>query len=139
MNATRTPAESANRRRSAGRPGSSSIESVRAAPAISAPCTALPMPKAASVPNRAKMRARGMKRLPRPFLMVYIGPPSHCPSAPRSRKRTASVTSANFVAMPSMAVSQSQKSVPGPPRAIARATPAMFPVPTVPASAEHTA
>ena len=97
------------------------------------------MQSAASVPARAKARARGIQRGPRPFLMEYIGPPSHSPPGPRSRKRRARATSAYLVPMPSRAEAQSQKSAPGPPRQTARATPAMLPVPTVPASAAQRA
>ena len=48
-------------------------------------------------------------------------------------------TSENFVAIPRSAATHIQKTAPGPPSAIAPATPAMLPVPTVAASAVQTA
>ena len=137
--ATSAPMTIENSSFSAARSAESSIISVLAALLISPPWIALPMARAPSAPKKAKQRARGMKRGPSPFLMVYIGPPNQTPPSPRSRKRRASVTSAYFVAMPSAALSQSQNNAPGPPRDIASATPAMFPVPTVPASAAQRA
>ena len=68
-----------------------------------------------------------------------MGPPTHSPVSLRSRKCTARVTSANLVHMPSSAEHHIQNTAPGPPMAMAPATPAMLPVPTVPASAVHTA
>ena len=100
---------------------------------------AFPVPSIASTPNAAKVPASHSHFLPRPFLMKYIGPPTQSPWAFRSRKRTASVTSANFVHMPSSAETQIQNTAPGPPSATAPATPAMFPTPTVAASAVQTA
>ena len=51
----------------------------------------------------------------------------------------ASTTSANFVPIPSSPETISQNSAPGPPIVIAVETPAMFPTPTVEASAVATA
>ena len=51
----------------------------------------------------------------------------------------ARVTSENLVHMPKNAEHHIQKMAPGPPSAMAPATPAIFPVPTVPARAVHTA
>ena len=67
--------------------------------------------------------------------MAYIGPPTQRPWAFCSRKRTASTTSAYLVAMPTRAVIHIQNKAPGPPTAIAVATPAILPVPTVADSA----
>ena len=68
-----------------------------------------------------------------------MGPPETVPSqawASLSGSSTvrwiwARVTSVNFVAMPRNAVTHIQNRAPGPPRWMARATPAMFPIPTV--------
>ena len=68
-----------------------------------------------------------------------MGPPTSSPFLFRSRKCTASVTSANLVHIPSRAEHHIQNTAPGPPMAIAPATPAMLPVPTVAASAVQTA
>ncbi|SST13039.1 Uncharacterised protein [Acinetobacter baumannii] len=38
--------------------------------------TMLPIPKPASPPNSAKAAPSQAQRLPRPFLMAYIGPPT---------------------------------------------------------------
>ena len=68
-----------------------------------------------------------------------MGPPVQLPPALRSRKWRARVTSENLVHMPSSAEHHIQNTAPGPPMAMAPATPAMLPVPTVAASAVHTA
>jgi len=68
-----------------------------------------------------------------------MGPPTYSPLEFFSRKWIASVTSENFVHMPRNAEHHIQKIAPGPPRAIAPATPAILPVPTVPARAVQTA
>ena len=47
--------------------------------------------------------------------------------------------SANLVAIPSRAVTHIQNRAPGPPKWIANATPAMFPIPTVADSAVDSA
>lgn len=49
------------------------------------------------------------------------------------------MTSANFVPIPSRPDTHIQKTAPGPPEAIAVATPAMLPTPTVPPMATETA
>ena len=64
-----------------------------------------------------------------------MGPPTQSPSLFRSRNLTASRTSEYLVAMPIRAVIHSQNILPGPPRVRAVVTPAMLPVPTVPARA----
>ena len=61
--------------------------------------------------------------------------PAHSPSCSWTRYFWARVTSEYLVAMPSPAVTHIQKSAPGPPQWIARATPAMLPMPTVADSA----
>ncbi len=57
------------------------------------------------------------------------------PSLSRTRKRTASTASAYLVAIPKRPVTHIQNIAPGPPAAMAVATPAILPVPTVAASA----
>ena len=64
-----------------------------------------------------------------------MGPPAIRPRASVVRYFTASSASANLVAIPTSPVTHIQNSAPGPPAAIAPATPAMLPVPTVAASA----
>ena len=60
-----------------------------------------------------------------------MGPPTHWPLAFFSRYFTATTTSAYLVAMPTSAVIHIQNTAPGPPTAMAVATPAILPVPTV--------
>lgn len=67
--------------------------------------------------------------------MANIGPPACSPLSSTSRYFTATTTSAYFVAIPTKAVTHIQNSAPGPPTAIAVATPAMLPVPMVADSA----
>ena len=105
------------------------------ASAIEFDCTMLPMPKPARPPKSAKATPSHFQCAPRPFLIAYIGPPICSPWSSVSRKCTASSTSEYLVAMPTRAVIHIQNSAPGPPMAIAVATPAMLPVPTVAASA----
>ena len=62
-----------------------------------------------------------------------------CPSAWTTRYLTARSPSAYLVAMPKKAASHIQNSAPGPPAAIAVATPTMFPVPIVAESAVQSA
>ena len=59
-----------------------------------------------------------------------MGPPLMVPRESRLRKRTPSSASAYLVAMPNSPVIHIQNKAPGPPAAMAVATPAMFPVPT---------
>ena len=54
------------------------------------------------------------------------------PSEIFSRYLCESVTSTNLVVIPTIAVTNIQNNAAGPPRCIAKATPAIFPVPTVP-------
>ncbi len=57
------------------------------------------------------------------------------PSSPTSLYFTPSVHSVNFVAIPIRPHTIIQNVAPGPPKAIATATPAIFPSPTVPETA----
>ena len=97
----------------------------------------LPMPKEARTVERAKRKAskppshRGETAL----RMVYMGPPDHSPRALTSRYLTASMHSANLELRPKAAESSIHTRAPGPPAVRAVATPTMFPVPMVAASA----
>ncbi len=97
--------------------------------------TMLPIPKPASPPKMAKAVPSHCQCFPSPFLMANIGPPACSPLSSTSRYFTATTTSAYFVAIPTKAVTHIQNSAPGPPTAIAVATPAMLPVPMVADSA----
>src|SRR5918993_2887763 len=97
--------------------------------------TILPMPKPAIPPKIAKAVPSQAHFVPSPFLMAYIGPPMCSPFSSTSRYCTASTTSQYLVAKPTRAVIHIQNRAPGPPSAIAVATPTMLPVPTVAASA----
>ena len=96
---------------------------------------ALPTPKAAMMPKQLYRYARKCHRFCKPFRMMYMGPAR--PSG--SRNRTARTLSAYLTPIPRKALTHIQNTAPGPPRAMAPATPAMFPVPTVAASAVHNA
>ena len=72
---------------------------------------------------------------PSPFSRAYIGPPSILPRRVLTRYFTASKPSAYLVEIPNTPVSQHQSTAPGPPKAIAVATPMMLPVPMVAARA----
>ena len=96
-------------------------------------CTVQPMPKEANAVKTAKSIASHF--MFRPRSRAYIGPPYICPFVPFTRNFTASSPSAYLVAMPKMPVSQHHSTAPGPPNATAVATPTMFPVPMVAASA----
>ena len=96
-------------------------------------CTVLPMPKAARAVKTANRMAS--HRQPSPRSRAYIGPPSIFPFLVFTRYLMASSPSAYFVAMPNTPVSQHHSTAPGPPRAMAVATPMMLPVPMVAASA----
>ena len=67
-----------------------------------------------------------------------MGPPTYSPSS-STRQRTARTASAYLVAMPKNPPIHIQNTAPGPPRAMAPATPTRFPVPTVAARAVHSA
>jgi len=65
----------------------------------------------------------------------HVGPPRRFPSSPFTRYFRLKVQEVNLTAIPKAAVTHIQKTAPGPPEAIAVATPAMFPVPMVALSA----
>ena len=71
--------------------------------------------------------------------MKYMGPPAILPWSSLTRYLCETVTSTNFVVIPTKAVAHIQNSAAGPPRKIAKATPPMLPVPTVPDSAVDSA
>ena len=96
-------------------------------------CTVLPMPNEARAVKMAKRIAA--QRHPNPFSSANIGPPITFPSGFFSRYLIASRPSAYLVAMPNTPVSQHHNTAPGPPKAMAVATPMMFPVPIVAARA----
>src|SRR5690625_4600860 len=96
----------------------------------------LPMPKQAMPVNTANELPSTLPSAPllaRPG--EYCGPPDASPTAPVHRNRTARKASAYWVAMPTSPVTHIQNSAPGPPMAMAVATPTILPVPTVAASA----
>ena len=93
------------------------------------------MGKGPNNPATAKSPANGFHFLPNPSVIMYIVPPCKCPSESCPRYITESVQVKNLVAIPTMALIHIQKTAPGPPTAIATATPLMFPIPTVAASA----
>ena len=64
-----------------------------------------------------------------------MGPPYTVPSSPTSLYLTPKVHSTNLVDIPIRPQTTIQKVAPGPPTAIAKATPAIFPLPTVPETA----
>src|SRR5262247_2655312 len=101
--------------------------------AIELACTMLPMPNAATAVRAAKIRPSQRARSPRSS--TYIGPPAIVPSGPLTRYFTARTASEYLVAMPKTPVSHIQSTAPGPPALTAVATPTMFPVPMVAASA----
>ena len=96
-------------------------------------CTVLPMPKEAIAAKSAKRMASHFQ--PRPFSKAYIGPPNMRPRWVFTRYFTANKPSAYFVDIPNTPVSQHHSTAPGPPRAMAVATPMMLPVPIVAARA----
>src|SRR5262245_41216239 len=71
--------------------------------------------------------------------MTYIGPPWISPAESFPRYMTERALVKKLVDMPTRAVTHIQNSAPGPPRAMATATPAMLPIPTVDASAVESA
>ena len=101
---------------------------------------ALPVPK---IRQHAEQRVEHGQELPvlaqTVFDVVHRAADPLAGGAALPEKCTASVTSANLVHIPNSAEHHIQNTAPGPPMAIAPATPAMLPVPTVPASAVQTA
>ena len=75
------------------------------------------------------------QRSPIPRSSTYIGPPALRPCGVVMRYLMARSASPYLVAMPKMPVSHIHRTAPGPPAAIAVATPTMLPVPIVAASA----
>ena len=96
-------------------------------------CTVFPIPKLAQTVSTANSTASHFCF--RPLSRKYIGPPAISPFSSVIRYLTESRASPNLVAIPTSPVIHIQKSAPGPPEAMAVATPAMLPVPTVAARA----
>ena len=97
------------------------------------PCVILPIPKQAIPANTAN--ATPSHFCFKPFSRAYIGPPNIIPSDVFTLYFTAKRPSPYFVAIPNKPVNQHQNTAPGPPAAIAVATPTILPVPIVAASA----
>src|SRR5665648_1288594 len=95
--------------------------------------TAFPIPKAAMAVKILNNTASHF--WPSPFSRAYIGPPSIVPSEVLTRYLTDNTASEYLVASPNTPVSQHHSTAPGPPSATAVATPTIFPVPMVDASA----
>ena len=97
----------------------------------------LPIPKDAITANSAKSHASTEPSVLFliPFFIVYIGPPLISPFSLTSRYFMASIHSENFEVRPNAAEIHIHTSAPGPPDTIAVATPTIFPVPIVAASA----
>ena len=68
----------------------------------------------------------------KPISATHIGPPCGLSGLSIFRYNMESVTSMSFIDIPNIAIIHIQKIAPGPPSVIARATPLMFPSPTVP-------
>src|SRR5882672_1818438 len=85
--------------------------------------------------QRQKRTARGCHGFPNASRITYMGPPWITPFESLPRYMTDKALVKKFVDIPTKAVTHIQKSAPGPPRLIAAATPAIFPIPTVDASA----
>lgn len=112
-------------------------------------CTALPIPKDASIVKIAKAPAPNFVAqcvLITSFLFllkarrkIYIAPPSISPLESLTRYLIARYVSVYFVAMPKIPVSHIQKTAPGPPAAMAVPTPIIFPVPKVAERTVHSA
>ena len=98
-------------------------------PEMALDCTRAPVPMQAQAPKRAKAVPSQAQRGPRPFLMKYMAPPTQFPAGVCSRYFTESMTSQNLVIMPTRAVIHIQNRAPGPPMAMAVATPTILPVP----------
>ena len=87
--------------------------------------------KLPTIPATENTTASGFIRLPRPLVIIYIGPPCTSSRSSLPLYIMASVPSKNFVAIPRSALTHIQKMAPGPPTTRAIATPAMLPSPTV--------
>jgi hypothetical protein len=95
--------------------------------------TMFPMPNAEIVVRMAKMTPSHFCFIP--LSRTYIGPPAIRPLSVLMRYFTDRTASEYFVAMPKTPVSHIQSTAPGPPAAMAVATPTMLPVPMVAANA----
>ena len=91
------------------------------------------------MPAMEKKMAIGFHAFPNPSVIKYIGPPCISPRLSRPRNITASVHSKYFVLTPRRAEIHIQNMAPGPPVAMATATPLMLPMPIVPAKAVESA
>src|SRR3989339_1233868 len=101
--------------------------------AIELDCTVQPIPKAAKAVKTANSPAQNLKLRARS--KTYIGQQAMVPSAVLIRYLIDSRASPYLVAIPKRPVNQIHKTAPGPPIAIAVATPTMLPVPIVAAKA----
>ena len=111
-------------------------KALSSAPAMELDWVMLPMPRDAPTANRANtVPSAPPARRPKAASSTYMGPPTHWPCRSRRRYRTASRLSEKMVAMPNRADSSIHTSAPGPPATSAVATPTMFPVPMLAASA----
>ena len=110
---------------------------VFSAEAMELACVILPIPKEANTANKAKATAKIFPRLGmgNAFFITYIGPPAISPASFTSLYFTDSRLSAYLVDSPNRAESHIHTRAPGPPETIAVATPTIFPVPMVAASA----
>ena len=75
--------------------------------------------------------ASGFQFLPKPSVIKYIGPPCISPLLSLPLYIIDRVEVKNLVAIPTTALTHIQNIAPGPPTAIAKATPAMLPMPMV--------
>ena len=82
-----------------------------------------------------KKIANGFHFFPKPSVIKYIGPPCSSPSLSFPLYIMAKEEVKNFVDIPTTALIHIQKIAPGPPIAMATATPEIFPIPTVAESA----
>ena len=101
--------------------------------AIELDCTMQPIPSAAKAVKNANTTPSHLLCSPRSI--TYMGPPAIVPSGIFTRYFTESSASVYFVAMPNTPDSHIHSTAPGPPATTAVATPTMFPVPMVAASA----
>ena len=90
-------------------------------------------------PATANVTASHFHLSPSPCVIMCMGPPAYLPSGVRVRYLIASTPSWYLVHMPTRALTHIQNTAPAPPMAIAIATPAMLPIPTVAATTEASA
>ncbi len=110
-----------------------------AAARASASWLAFMMQSVPNMPATANPTANGRQLLPMARSIMCIVPPQCVPSGDVERNFTASTPSWYFVLIPTMALTHIQNTAPGPPMAIAIATPAMLPIPTVAATTDTSA